>query len=402
MQAIYRDAYLVIAASNASSDNDGFLYMRTQNIAHIETKSTSQELADFFLEPFDQWTIWHKGTGDLPLDPVRREPLANRAWALQERYLARRTVHYGRFQIYWECASLTAAENGDEATGSRYRIGNLVWPIKAAPQDPTYRIYRGWNSIIGKYTSCGISFEKDIFPAFSGVARAVAQITKHKYCAGIWLEDLSRCLSWKDSSDPPSVPLEKPVDWPANSTIGPDWDSWKEPRTPTEYLAPSFSWASLGKDFTIIYNSFDMKNQFDTGFEALCDYLDHHLDYSTSDTYGPLRGGWLKVSAPILRVDQFALQGPIRLSQSLKVSYKDWIYDVSGSFEKNVPNNSSLYILILAGFHEPIPDESTVVGIILRRRSRVFHKPFYERVGWFNDTLAKSNDYRNGIVATLS
>ena len=40
------------------------------------------------------------------------EPLSQRAWALQERALANRTLIYGTYQVYFECGVQFMSENG--------------------------------------------------------------------------------------------------------------------------------------------------------------------------------------------------------------------------------------------------------------------------------------------------
>ncbi|RDW71840.1 hypothetical protein BP5796_07874 [Coleophoma crateriformis] len=57
-----------------------------------------------------------------------RSPLSNRAWVLQERVLSRRTIHFAKDQMYWECQNHAVAEDGtifsDTFSVNKY----LSWP----------------------------------------------------------------------------------------------------------------------------------------------------------------------------------------------------------------------------------------------------------------------------------
>lgn len=79
-------------------------------------------------------------------------------------------------------------------------------------------LHRHWPKIIEKYTDTSKTKLEDKLVAISGLARQVYSITKDKYCAGIWREDLLTQLLWR---------LQRPqhkIDLP--------------------YRAPSWSWAS--------------------------------------------------------------------------------------------------------------------------------------------------------------
>jgi hypothetical protein len=52
-------------------------------------------------------------------------PLGTRAWAIQERVLSVRTLHFGDTQLYWECAS----GDGSEVFPERFVTGTRMVPI---------------------------------------------------------------------------------------------------------------------------------------------------------------------------------------------------------------------------------------------------------------------------------
>jgi hypothetical protein len=90
MEDVYTSAYCTIAATRAIDSNAGFLKR------DIESEYVCVQ--DNLGRPFYVCTC--------PADfdeEVERGPLNERAWVMQERFLSRRTIHFGANQMYWEC-----------------------------------------------------------------------------------------------------------------------------------------------------------------------------------------------------------------------------------------------------------------------------------------------------------
>ena len=97
MEDVFSSAYSVLAASSATEMKSGFLH-REGLISRKERKATAINAG----EPGDRVFIC-----DSPDDfqhDVNESPLSERAWVLQERALARRTMFFTDNQIYWECS----------------------------------------------------------------------------------------------------------------------------------------------------------------------------------------------------------------------------------------------------------------------------------------------------------
>ena len=159
---------------------------------------------------------------DLWEHSVELSPLSRRAWVLQERLLSPRTLHYTKLQLFWECREIKACES------SPYPYSKIRRSPFDSPKymESTYELigleleplHRHWLEIIERYTDTLSSKLEDKLVAISGLARKVYSITKDRYCAGIWREDLILQLLWR---------LQRPqhkIDLP--------------------YRAPSWSWAS--------------------------------------------------------------------------------------------------------------------------------------------------------------
>ncbi|KAM0226642.1 hypothetical protein ACHAP5_012371, partial [Fusarium lateritium] len=85
----------------------------------------------------------------------------------------------------------------------------------------TNRACRHWMNIVEEYTKRELTYALDKLPAISGVAEVWAQALDDSYLAGIWLSHLPGALLWR-SAQP-----------------------HKQAQQPREYLAPTWSWASL-------------------------------------------------------------------------------------------------------------------------------------------------------------
>jgi hypothetical protein len=230
--------------------------------------------------------------------------------------------------------------------------------------------------MVSQYTECGLTYEKDIFPAFSGIAKAVGDVTGASFCAGIWSDDLARGLSWK---------RQPQSDW--NGGIS---------RTKS-YQAPSFSWASCKG--AVSYSNLGWDKDQDPGFILLCNYLTHQL-YHSGDEYGPLSGGWLKVEAPIIpvkNIKHWIFDEPDCRSMHLIIVLKREPCQLCGSFDRNDGTSGKLFLLLLAKLDvdPPRPYEaiqSEFIFLIIRQLE-VEAQPTFERVGSGRSCISLCDDH---------
>jgi hypothetical protein len=100
METVFSSAYCVLAASGASSQQDGFLHVlpgreaqrakRDRDVVAIQPPGRSAPV--YVCEMIDKFD-----------EHVLGSNLSRRAWVLQERALARRTVFFTERQTYFEC-----------------------------------------------------------------------------------------------------------------------------------------------------------------------------------------------------------------------------------------------------------------------------------------------------------
>ncbi|KAF2649939.1 HET-domain-containing protein [Lophiostoma macrostomum CBS 122681] len=147
MRDVYEGATLVIGASMASSDDDGFLGKRP---GHFRAKG---------------------------------EPLARRAWTYQERFLSRRYMSFTSQELRWRCLE-----------GIRCECGLLenIPPNCNPPFEPT--LYT-----IKDYTNRKLTNLFDRLPAISAIAKTFQDRIQDAYLAGLWRQDIRQGLLWRSA-----------------------------------------------------------------------------------------------------------------------------------------------------------------------------------------------------------
>jgi hypothetical protein len=147
MNKVYRHAFLNIAATGASNPSQGCFQERNPDailptIVTLKSKSEHGPGADLILAahvvPTQFWAEF-----DL-------QPLQQRAWVFQERFLSPRILHYGRNQVSWECQTLFACEAypggapktlreaqenvRDHLSQHDFSVGPLPWDLEPTSQ----------------------------------------------------------------------------------------------------------------------------------------------------------------------------------------------------------------------------------------------------------------------------
>lgn len=157
---------------------------------------------------------------------ITKSPLFERAWVAQERVLSAAIIHYTREQIWWECSEGIFSE---AVTSSPYVNGHIIWEEmehsgrdrlrSLSKQSEPEAIYSFWNTFLSTYAHSAMTFNRDRFPAVTGIARILSEFIDDDFVAGFWSGDLLRSLLLH------RLPLRASIQ--------------------EEQLAPSWSWASL-------------------------------------------------------------------------------------------------------------------------------------------------------------
>jgi Heterokaryon incompatibility protein (HET) len=207
MGAIYGNAHLVISASLAKSSDCGCYGYRSGVWARLQASSVN-DVTILTRKAIDH-DIWQKDEPSWQLWDDTDLPLFHRAWAFQERLLARRVVHYTPQELVWECESTCWCECGqlDRTVSNKGRFPTLKSFKARYAEVVKYGSDRDrlelWLAIIDQYQSRQLTFPSDRLLALSAVAEQIS----HRglmglYVAGMWADWLMPCLLWW--SDPHS------------------------------------------------------------------------------------------------------------------------------------------------------------------------------------------------------
>lgn len=162
-------------------------------------------------------------------------PVVRRGWIIQERLLAPRVLHFGRKQLFWECNSLAGCESRPH--GLRWTTSPgwnpsspHIWKrlldetSRLEGCGPVQQAFVDWNQVVTNYSGCQVTVASDRLVALSGLANDMKRKLRGlgcemtSYLAGLWAVNLPLSLAWFTS-----VPSSRP----------------------SQYRAPSWSWASI-------------------------------------------------------------------------------------------------------------------------------------------------------------
>ncbi|RFN53973.1 heterokaryon incompatibility protein [Fusarium flagelliforme] len=196
---------------------------------------------------------------------LEEEPLSKRSWALQERYLSPRTLHFASTQMYFECRSDFSPQDRhlEQDTGMDFKIHKRATAKDNNPAD-------SWKDIVRRYTQRYLTVESDKLPAIGGLAervfleRGLDNSPQDEYLAGLWRKDLLVDLVWKTFAEDPKR------------------------SSPTSYTAPSWSWASVNEPAMFMGNE---------NTQSLAVIQGAKVDLESSESpFGKVTGGWVHLA----------------------------------------------------------------------------------------------------------
>ncbi|KAH0426448.1 hypothetical protein CcaCcLH18_10333 [Colletotrichum camelliae] len=219
MGNVYQYGELNIAATGYDDGDKGLFCMRdpipsNQFPIHLDFELRGEQGERSTVNGF-----YIKARGRGFVDDVIRGPLNSRGWVAQERALSPAIVHYTPKVIWWECGCMIANEAlpGGQAEWDPYRE-YTPWQVRSLGVAEKESIYEFWKRFIGFYAATKITFEKDRFPAATGIARILGKMLNERFIAGFWEGDIARSLLW---------------------------GCYGVASIPSAQVAPSWSWASM-------------------------------------------------------------------------------------------------------------------------------------------------------------
>ena len=234
MGGIFESATLVVIAAASQSPHMGFFteraraWHRDNRLRFVWREPTLVHYKGVKLDGVKFRERVH--AGEFEKDACRREPIGQRAWTYQERQLARRCLIMRGLEMVWECKTACLCEcSGDQSSLTpSTRLHKQLLPPRKPDAMAAGRVfesvedaYKFWHTAVRAFTSRKLSRETDRLPAISALAAFVAKETGSTYLAGLWKDVLLTELMWYS------------------------FPSYDEVRPYIEYIAPSWSWASI-------------------------------------------------------------------------------------------------------------------------------------------------------------
>jgi Heterokaryon incompatibility protein (HET) len=261
MGRIYGDSFLNIAAEAASDSSEGIFAERPPKRGVIVPFYHHRIAAG-------QVTLQRRITKD-----PRLTPLSTRAWTLQERLLAKRTLRYDSDSLSCRCKRGATGET----EGFRYANTFSKTLVNLLDNSPLYTTVEAaldkWYGLIQEYTPRRLTNENDKLPAISGLAHEFHNIINSQYLAGIWECDLISGLTWRSNrGDGDHVPNPRRLD-----------------------RGPSWSWVSM--DGPVRYSPMERIKKAHRKTMASCRQASINL--LTSDCMGAVSGGTVIIDGPL-------------------------------------------------------------------------------------------------------
>jgi len=286
MKDIYSCGRFNISATGADQRDDGLFFER-------ERLALSPFILNF--DATHDSESWKAGSYFL-LNPlmwasdISKAALNQRGWVLQERVLARRILHFGRNQVFFECHEIDACETfpnglpdteifrnralGAPSNGRFKRLdpeldGGWLRETKSMQRlksHPDLNIFSIWGELVETYSSLNLTKWEDKLVAFSGIAKMMRQILgDDDYLAGLWRRQLPYHMLWSRRKDGGLI------------------------TEPMIYIAPSWSWASVQAPVTLQPIT-DGKNE-----DILIDIIEAETYTQGEDVTGAVFGGFIKL-----------------------------------------------------------------------------------------------------------
>ncbi|KAM7213460.1 HET domain containing protein [Rhypophila decipiens] len=211
MEEVFSSAYCVIAATCASGTDDGFLKPRSERQA-IPMTDAKSGISYYVCEAINDFSGHVDGSD-----------INSRGWVLQERALARRTIHFTESQTYWECGSGVRCEtltrmNNDKASF----LGDSNFPAYAVSQFKGKKI-KLLQDLYEQYSNKKLSFAKDRPVAIKGLETRLIQTVGGQGGYGVFQNHLHRYLLWHRGKQP----LEGIEEFSGGPVPTWSWMAWK-------------------------------------------------------------------------------------------------------------------------------------------------------------------------------
>lgn len=303
MSKVYACSYCTIAASDSIDGQGGCFKPFDKSNGRFfsftcRSMDGSQSRNITIYQGFNSWLTTLDG------------PLQRRGWALQERHLSARILHFTKSRLLFECQKwyssadrphmrLKYAEQQNQGAIRLLRI-----------RDSTYkntRIFEGrvdnrnWIKICEDYSQRSLSFASDKLPALSGLA-AWYRFQGDFYAAGMWRSSFAKDLIWRPGFRVNETTRERLVSTEYTLPGRGPRVGLERHRRRTDGL-PTWSWASMNS--AIVYLGYDATTALQSFLILDYDIQLAGINHCGSIKYAKVKVSGLVTQARAIQVQQF-------------------------------------------------------------------------------------------------
>ncbi|KAI1136786.1 HET-domain-containing protein [Hypoxylon sp. FL0543] len=282
MHSVYSGAFATIFADRATHSDDGLFQnekdratprsVRALEYKDGDSRTTTRILVQTHID---------SGTANFATDVSElfcqaeqsTSQLAGRGWILQEECLSRRRIHFTETELTWKCPTVANCDCGlptpPDMADPSINFAILEIPKKGENQ-PWKTPAWLWHQLVEHYTSRSLTYETDRLVALAGIAAKVPR-SHRDYFAGMWRDQLNSSILWKAAGAPSRC----------YRTV--------------EYVAPSWSWASVSGKIRFIPLSRETRFIWDV-VDVKC------YSVGQSGDFGSVHSGYLKVRSKVVHV----------------------------------------------------------------------------------------------------
>jgi hypothetical protein len=301
MSTYYGGCYVCLAATQAFDHNFGCCVSSLQ----LEYRGKGIDQLPYYVAVRER--IPHM-TEPQEYDHARYFPLLTRAWVYQERHMSPRVVHFCGYELVYECSRLTTCECERIPKSGSQSFRPKAEAIATAAYGNV--IQSQWQANVASYSQLSLTLVTDRLPALSGLAKKEESSTlkptysNNTYLAGLWEQNLLLCLTWcvgntsiltGNSSRHDSTSTENH----ATEDLGTSSKAVSKSlpfmfallQRPAEYIAPSWSWASVLDPVIYLHRSY--RHQY-------CQIRSVSTELATPDPTGGVTSGFIILKGRLL------------------------------------------------------------------------------------------------------
>jgi len=412
MHRIYGNSQVTIAATSSTSCREGFLYPNADDgpSLYLNYRSTLRPGNTGLLQmTVDSLRLENDGGLDIleivgnstEIDTAKgvmfkMSKWSTRGWTFQEHVASTRLLAFGRRgKLSFSCPGLCQYHGTRQYDGGVVYLPftgqhGLRWIFRRDVTDP-------WETLVAEYSerSRGFSYDGDIFPALSGLARSYANATNKRetdYIAGFWRLSLTNDLLW--------FSLNSFRDKPLSHT-----DLLTTNRFSQRYICPSWSWIYCGAFQPLLPRN--MRYSVRSELQQ----IDAHIVLAGKDPFGAISAAELRIVGRMARVSSsHRIMKKVGDGQSerppseaqawfLKIKERrDWLFYLDWEPREAVTECPGIYMLLMATFKDYVSDahnKRSLIGLLLLKvgvpsDGTSTGKEKFRRVGVFRSLPAQS------------